>query len=218
VPAAERPRLFPPVHGESGGKGRRKRGGIPASRPDDLSWYANIPVPTSYMAVGSSGDFAGGYDHVAGAGLVHVANHHIAPGKKVWTWGNHEFGYAWDRNLTDPDADGVCAPYMELMAGVYTDNQPDFSFLQPGETKAWTQVWYPVRALGPAHAATVDAALHVRLEGRACRSGSPSPPGIAPPWSGWRRRPGGWPPGRVPLAPDRPGCFDLRTRGRAASG
>ena len=26
-------------------------------------------------------------------------------------------------------------PYIELMAGVYTDNQPDFSFLAPGETK-----------------------------------------------------------------------------------
>ena len=32
------------------------------------------------------------------------------PGKKQWTWGNHEFGYAWDRNLTDPDANGGTAP------------------------------------------------------------------------------------------------------------
>jgi tetratricopeptide (TPR) repeat protein len=212
VPAAERPRLFPPVHEGSAGVRAGAEGGIPASRPDDLSWYANIPVPTSYMAVGSSGDFAGGYDHVAGAGLVHVANHHIAPGKKVWTWGNHEFGYAWDRNLTDPDADGVCAPYMELMAGVYTDNQPDFSFLQPGETKAWTQVWYPVRALGPAHAATVDAALHVRLDGRALQVRVAvtarhraavvrveTPAGRV---ASWTRT----------LAPDRPGCFDLRSR------
>jgi hypothetical protein len=29
------------------------------------------------------------------------------------------------------------------MAGVYTDNQPDFSFLQPGESKTWSQFWYP---------------------------------------------------------------------------
>ena len=66
---------------------------------------------------------------------MHVANHHIAPGKKQWTWGNHEFGYAWDRNLTDADG-----PYVELMAGVYTDNQPDFSFLAPGETKTFQPV------------------------------------------------------------------------------
>lgn len=92
----------------------------------DIRWYHNIPVPTSYMAMGSHHDFFGGYDHAAQAGLVHVADHHIAPGKKLWTWGDHEFGHAWDRNLTDDDG-----PYVELMAGVYTDNQPDFSFLQP---------------------------------------------------------------------------------------
>ena len=122
--------------------------------PHDLSWYANIPVPTSYMAVGSQEDFHGGYDHRAQAGLVLIANHHIAPGKKQWTWGNHEFGYAWDRNLSD-DA----APYIELMAGVFTDNQPDFSFLAPGETKTFSLYWYPIRQIGPPQKANADAAL-----------------------------------------------------------
>ena len=75
--------------------------------------------------------------------MVHVANHHIAPGKKQWTWGNQEFGYAWDRSLTDSDG-----PYVELMAGVYTDNQPDFSCLAPGETKSFSQYWYPIREIG----------------------------------------------------------------------
>lgn len=131
--------------------------------PDDLSWYANIPVPTSYMCMGSRADFFGGYDHRAQAGIVHVADHHLAPGKKQWTWGNHEFGYAWDRNLTDPDANGEHPPYIELMAGVYTDNQPDFAFLQPGETKSWTQYWYPIRSIGPAHAANKDAALSLQV-------------------------------------------------------
>ncbi len=86
--------------------------------------------------------------------MVHVANHHIAPGKKQWTWGNHEFGYAWDRNLTDHDG-----PYIELMAGVYTDNQPDFSYLAPWETKTFTQNWYPIHGIGAPVAANVDAAL-----------------------------------------------------------
>lgn len=44
--------------------------------------------------------------------------------------------FAWDRNLTDADG-----PYVELMAGVYTDNQPDFSFLHPYETRTFTQCW-----------------------------------------------------------------------------
>ena len=130
---------------------------IPDYAPDDLSWYANIPVPTSYMCMGTKEDFFGGYDHLQQAGLVHYADHHIAPGKKQWTWGNHEFGYAWDRNLTDADG-----PYVELMAGVYTDNQPDFSFLQPGETKSWSQYWYPIQKIGPAQQANLDAAVSLK--------------------------------------------------------
>ena len=110
----------------------------------DLRWYKNIPVPTSYMVPESRYDFFGGYDHARNAGFVHVADHHISPGKKLWTWGNAEFGYAWDRELTDSDG-----PYVELMAGVYTDNQPDFSWLQPYETKTFTQYWYPIREIGP---------------------------------------------------------------------
>jgi len=127
--------------------------------PNDLGWYANIPVPTSYMVTGTEQDFFGGYDHKAGAGVVHVANHHISPGKKQWTWGNHEFGYAWDRNLTDHDGS-----YIELMAGVYTDNQPDFSYLAPWETKIFTQNWYPIHGIGTPVAANVGAALSVGTE------------------------------------------------------
>lgn len=152
--------------------GERALRGVPAEEmpsqfvPDgsyaanDLSWYANIPVPTSYMVVNSEGDFFGGYDHDARAGVVHVANHHIAPGKKQWTWGNHEFGYAWDRSLTDNDG-----PYVELMAGVYTDNQPDFSFLAPGETRTFSQYWYPIREIGVPDTANLHAALRVVRQG-----------------------------------------------------
>ena len=143
VPREEQPRDFVP----------------PAGRypPNDLSWYANIPVPTSYMCMGSRKDFFGGYDHAREAGVVHIANHHISPGKKQWTWGNHEFGYAWDRNLTDEDG-----PYIEIMAGVYTDNQPDFSFLMPGETKTFSQYWYPIQKIGPALHANLAAAVSRR--------------------------------------------------------
>lgn len=132
--------------------------------PNDLGWYANIPVPTSYMIANSAGDHSGGYDHKRKAGTVAIANHHIQPGKKQWTWGNHHFGYAWDRSLTDNDG-----PYVELMLGAYTDNQPDFSFLAPGETKTFSQYWYPIAEIGVPDVATLDAALRVeQREGRLC--------------------------------------------------
>jgi tetratricopeptide (TPR) repeat protein len=127
---------------------------------DRIDYYRNIPVPTSYMIVDSQQDFFGGYDHAAGAGFVHWAERRVSPGKKQWTWGNAPFGHAWDDQLTDGDG-----PYVELMAGVYTDNQPDFSWLLPGETKTFSQYWYPIPAIGVAHQATPDAAVHVDQEG-----------------------------------------------------
>jgi len=167
VPKNERPSSFVPPHALDG-KLPQRLAGLDCT-PDDLTWYANIPVPTSYMCLGSKEDFFGGYDHFNQAGIIHLANHHISPGKKQWTWGNHAFGYAWDRNLTDPDQNGECPPYIELMAGVYTDNQPDFSFLQPGETKTWSQFWYPIRGIGPSQKASVDGALSLKIqEGSAC--------------------------------------------------
>ncbi len=125
---------------------------------DRLDWYRNIAVPTSYMCLDSSDDFFGGYDHAARAGFVHVADHQVSVGKKQWTWGNEPFGRAWDRNLADDDA-----AYVELMAGVFTDNQPDFSFIAPGETKVFSQYWYPIQDIGPAQQATVEAALHLEV-------------------------------------------------------
>jgi tetratricopeptide (TPR) repeat protein len=133
--------------------------GVDYRKGVDISWYKNIPVPTSYMVTDSKYDFFGGYDHKRRAGLVHVASHHISPGKKLWTWGNAEFGYAWDRNLTDSDG-----PYVELMAGVYTDNQPDFSWLQPYETRTWNQFWYPIQEIGPAKNANRQAALSLEQQ------------------------------------------------------
>ncbi len=133
---------------------------------NDLSWYGNIPVPTSYMCMGTDEDFFGGYDHAREAGVIHIANHHISPGKKQWVWGNAGFGRAWDRHLTDPGENGECAPYVELMAGVYTDNQPDFAWLMPGETKTWSQYWYPVQKIGPAQKANLDAAASLRVDAK----------------------------------------------------
>lgn len=123
---------------------------------NDLGWYKNIPVPTSYMICETAFDFFGGYDFKAGGGFVHVADRHIAPGKKQWTWGNHPFGYAWDRELTDANG-----PYVELMAGVYTDNQPDFTYLTPYETKTFSQFWWPIQSIGPVQQANEIAALRM---------------------------------------------------------
>lgn len=125
----------------------------------DISRYKNIPVPTSYMAEKSDFDFVGGYDYREEAGILHVADHHISPGKKQWTWGCGDFGKAWDRNLTDEDG-----PYIELMTGVYTDNQPDFTWLKPFEEKTFKQYFMPYKKVGYVKNATIDAMVNMEIQ------------------------------------------------------
>lgn len=125
----------------------------------DISKFKNIPVPTSYMGINSKYDFLGGYENDTKAGLLHVANHHISPGKKQWTWGNSEFGEAWNRNLTDQDDH-----YVELMCGVYTDNQPDFTWLMPNEEKSFQQYFMPYRDIGIVKNATRDIMINLGVE------------------------------------------------------
>lgn len=157
----------------------------------DISNYKNIKVPTSYMAVNSKYDFEGGYENDTCAGMLHVASHHFSPGKKQWTWGNGDFGRAWDRNLTDEvesnevtdenfvgasHANGAqieeCSqlrpgfrPYIELMAGVYTENQPDFTWLMPYEEKRFTQYFMPYREVGIVKEATKDLVFNIEKTG-----------------------------------------------------
>ena len=150
----------------------------------DISNYKNIYVPTSYMAVNSKYDFEGGYENDTKGGMLHVASHHFSPGKKQWTWGNGDFGRAWDRNLTDPaplpspEGDTIPSPfskeapsgavggasfrpYIELMAGVYTENQPDFTWLMPYEEKQFVQYFMPYRELGIVKQASKDFIMNI---------------------------------------------------------
>ncbi len=130
----------------------------------DLSHYDAVKVPSSYLiSQGQSDmDFIAGYDVGIDKGIATVANHHISPGKKMWHWGIGDFGDMWCSNLTDENG-----PYIELMTGVYTDNQPDFTWIAPYETREFEQYWYPVREIGEIKNATIDAAVNVeqRKEG-----------------------------------------------------
>lgn len=124
----------------------------------DLSHYDAVKVPSSYLiSQGQSDmDFISGYDTGLQKGIATVANHHISPGKKMWHWGAGDFGDMWCHNLTDENG-----PYIELMTGVYTDNQPDFTWLAPYETREFEQYWYPVREIGEIKNATIDAAVNL---------------------------------------------------------
>ena len=108
-------------------------------------------------------DFLAGYDHGKQAGTLNVADHHVVPGKKFFTWGNGPDGRMWDKILTDKDG-----PYLELMVGAWSDNQPDYSWTQPDEVRMSTRHWYPFREIGGVKNATAKAAVNLEVvNGRA---------------------------------------------------
>ncbi len=124
----------------------------------DVSWWKNHPTPISIFAWNYEDDFFGGYDHGKQAGVVHIADHYQVPGKKFFEFANGPEGRAWDKILTDTDG-----PYLELMSGAWSDNQPDYSWIQPYEVKTIKQYWYPIRQLGGIKNANRDAAVNLEV-------------------------------------------------------
>ncbi len=132
----------------------------------DVSWYKNHMNANSMFAWNYQDDFFAGYDHGKQAGTMSVADHHIVPGKKFWTWGNGPRGRMWDQILTDTDG-----PYIEMMAGAYSDNQPDYSWLQPFEERSFSMHWYPFRDIGGVKNANLDAAVNLDVKDGAAKLG-----------------------------------------------
>ena len=132
----------------------------------DVSWYKNHILANSIFAWNYQDDFFAGYDHGKHAGTMAVADHNIVPGKKVWTWGDGPRGRMWDHILTDTDG-----PYDELMVGAYSDNQPDYSWLQPFDVRAFSMNWYPFRDLGGVKKANLDAAVNLDVENGTAKVG-----------------------------------------------
>lgn len=126
----------------------------------DISWWKNHPEWTSIFAWNYEDDFIAGYDHGKEAGTLLYSNHHIGPGKKFWTWSTGPRGQMWDEALTETDG-----PELELMIGGYSDNQPDYSWLQPYESKYLRQYWYPIRNMGGVKNANLEAAVNLDFVG-----------------------------------------------------
>jgi len=136
--------------------------GIPMESDRDISWHKNTKQATSYFAAASDFDFFGGYDHGKECGVVHIGDHHISPGKKMFTWAYCQLSKSWENALTDTDGE-----YAELMAGSYSDNQPNFAWLAPYETKEFSQHWYPITKIGSPTFANLNCAFTIdRVNGR----------------------------------------------------
>ena len=131
--------------------------GVDYTRGVDLSWWKNHPTPVSFFAWSFDSDFFGGYDHGKEAGIICVQDHNVSPGAKFFEWGNGPEGKLWDKIL---DSQG---DYLELMSGNFSDNQPDYSWIQPSEAKLATQYWFPIRGIGGAKNANLNGAVNLEV-------------------------------------------------------
>ena len=127
----------------------------------DLSWWRNFTIESrSIFAMDPDNAWLAGYDHKRQMGTAHVSNRHITVGKKFFLWGNFPEAHVWDTVLTDNDG-----PYLELMVGCWSDNQPDYSWIAPYETRKVKQFWFPVKGIGGVKNVTVDGAVNVDRRG-----------------------------------------------------
>lgn len=128
--------------------------GIRMGEGTDISYHKNTHQPTSYFCAPTKYDFFGGYDEGKQCGVIHVADRTVSVGKKMFTWAYNQLSDSWEKALTDDDG-----AYAELMAGSYSLNQPDFAWLSPYEGREFSQMWYPVGAIGVPMCACREAAL-----------------------------------------------------------
>ncbi|HAQ17643.1 MAG TPA: DUF5107 domain-containing protein [Prolixibacteraceae bacterium] len=122
----------------------------------DISWWKNSVNQNSYFAYDLKEDFMGAYDHGKEAGTVHIGDHNIVKGAKLWEWGSGERGQATEAKLTETDG-----PYVEIMVGAFSDNQPDYSWIKPYEVKTFKQYWYPVRDIQGFKNANLNGAVNL---------------------------------------------------------
>ncbi|WP_167613701.1 DUF5107 domain-containing protein [Maribellus sediminis] len=122
----------------------------------DISWWKNVKSSASFFSYDLKEDFMGGYDHGSNSGTVHIGDHNIVKGAKLWEWGSGVRGQATEGRLTE-----TSGPYVEIMVGAYSDNQPDYSWIKPYETKRWKQYWYPVKDIEGFKNANLDGAVNL---------------------------------------------------------
>lgn len=122
----------------------------------DISWWKNVKESASFFAYDLKEDFMGGYDHGSNSGTVHIGDHNIVKGAKLWEWGSGPRGQATESRLTE-----TSGPYVEIMVGAFSDNQPDYSWIKPFETKRWKQFWYPVKDIQGFKNANLNAAVNL---------------------------------------------------------
>jgi tetratricopeptide (TPR) repeat protein len=125
------------------------------SKGVDMSIVGNLKDGNvAWFAHGSREPFSAVYHPTLRAGTVHYADPTVVSGKKLWSWGKE--GDKWvGTELTDDKRS-----YVELQAGLF-ENQETYKFLEPGESRKFTEFWMPVRDMGGVSRANLEGVLNL---------------------------------------------------------
>ena len=160
IPAYEDTRFYLPCHLTS----THGQAGIepwPVNKAGlDLSLFANHnSAGVARFSAACQESFMGVYSARESAGTAHYADPASVPGKKIWSWGSGQFGRDASKNYAD---DG--GQYVELQAGLFRD-QETFGFLNPGDSRQFTEYWMPIHGLGGISRVTPAAAIFMTRTG-----------------------------------------------------
>ena len=117
--------------------------------------------PVSRFSYGSREPYMAVYHPHTQAGVVHYSSPLDLPAKKIWSWGSDPSGLEWRTALSDNNS-----AYVEIQAGLFRD-QETYGFLNPQETRFFSEYWIPFRNLGGVSRANPDAVLKLnrRVQG-----------------------------------------------------
>ncbi|HTE08214.1 MAG TPA: DUF5107 domain-containing protein, partial [Flavitalea sp.] len=128
----------------------------------NLSHYSenDFEGAKSYHVLASHSDYFGIYRSNTDNGMIHLANRHDKPGKKIFVWALSDEGKIWEKLLTDTNGQ-----YAEIQSGrLFNQNVPQSSLtpfkhisFSPFQTDGWTEYWYPF--------ANTKGVIHAGLNG-----------------------------------------------------
>ena len=118
--------------------------------------------PVSRFSYGSREPYMAVYHPHTNAGVAHYSSSVDLPAKKIWSWGSDPDGLEWRTALSDNDS-----AYVEIQAGLFRD-QETYGFLDPEESRSFTEYWVPIRDLGGVSRANPEAVLNLsrRISGK----------------------------------------------------
>ena len=123
-------------------------GGVDRSRSNNYAGDLGV------FAYGSREPFFAEYNPQSRTGVAHWAGPGEVPGKKIWVWGKNEKLY---RESLSDDHSG----YVEIQAGLAT-TQDMMEYLEPQQSRTFTELWIPSRSTGGITRATPDAVFFLK--------------------------------------------------------